>query len=291
MSTDKTLATAKHGGCVQLGTSERERFEAWHREKFKTRWQTGAPTRDMHNGVYAENYGPAEQQERWELWQAISAAISAQPSPGGQGELLEHVARFLDYSVSHDPWPNIRRVYGESWWEPVRKMRDELRALAARRPETDEQYADEQALIDHLDSLMDDGGQGGEKWEPAQAAIAGIIAARQPVGEPKGWKLVPVKITDEMENAARNHGYYELNDCGDSVFVDGSRDEQWAAMLSAAPLAPPAQAVDLGAAIKAAFPLLTDYGLHHSQCCAYKLIDERHRLHNLIDSHSEVSRG
>lgn len=56
--------------------------------------------------------------------------------------------------------------------------------LAARQPDTDEQYADEQALIDHLDELMDDGGQGGEKWPPAQAAIAGIIAARQPVGEP-----------------------------------------------------------------------------------------------------------
>lgn len=52
----------------------RSQFEAWHCEKFKTRWQTGAPTRDMHNGVYADNYGPAEQQERWELWQAALAA-------------------------------------------------------------------------------------------------------------------------------------------------------------------------------------------------------------------------
>lgn len=52
----------------------RSQFEAWHCEKFKTRWQTGAPTRDMHNGVYADNYGPAEQQERWELWQAAIAA-------------------------------------------------------------------------------------------------------------------------------------------------------------------------------------------------------------------------
>lgn len=79
---------------------------------------------------------------------------------------------------------------GKPWWhvsndgvltydyDPETKAR----AVAARQPETDEQYADEQALIDHLDSLMDDGGQGGEKWEPAQAAIAGIIAARQPVG-------------------------------------------------------------------------------------------------------------
>lgn len=55
----------------------RAQFEAWHCEKFKTRWQTGAPTRDMHNGKYADNYGPAEQQERWELWQA--AVVASQP--------------------------------------------------------------------------------------------------------------------------------------------------------------------------------------------------------------------
>jgi len=62
-------------------------------------------------------------------------ALSAHPSPGGQGDaLLEEVARFLDYSVGHDPWPNIRRAYGDAWWEPVRKMRDDLRALAARQP-------------------------------------------------------------------------------------------------------------------------------------------------------------
>ena len=65
----------------------------------------------------------------------VLSELSAQHSPGGQGgALLEQVARFLDYSVGHDPWPNIRRVYGDAWWEPVRKMRDDLRALAARQP-------------------------------------------------------------------------------------------------------------------------------------------------------------
>lgn len=37
-------------------------------------------------------------------------------------------------------------------------------------------YADADALIAHLDELIDDNGQGGEKWDPAQAAIAGIRA-------------------------------------------------------------------------------------------------------------------
>jgi len=104
--TPATLATAKHGGCVQLATSERERFEAWHCEKFKTSWQTGAPTRDMHNGVYAENYGPAEQQARWELWQAAwKSALSAQPSPGGQDVLatVEELAELNRACAALDP--------------------------------------------------------------------------------------------------------------------------------------------------------------------------------------------
>ncbi|MEN5041132.1 hypothetical protein ABE424_13145 [Stenotrophomonas sp. TWI1149] len=65
---------------VEVHGDARVQFEAWHCEKFKTRWQTGAPTRDMHNGVYAEKYGPAEQQVRWEAWQAArQAALAARP--------------------------------------------------------------------------------------------------------------------------------------------------------------------------------------------------------------------
>lgn len=96
-------------------------------------------------------------------------------------------------------------------------------------------------------------GDAGETYVEAERQGLGRVQRaydkppEQPVKQaPKGWKLVPVKITDEMENAARNQGNYELNDCGDSVFVDGSRDEQWAAMLSAAPPAPPAKGIDLG---------------------------------------------
>lgn len=76
-------------------------------------------------------------------------------------------------------------LFGTQMTTLIRRIVDVY--LAARQPDTDEQYADEQALIDHLDSLMNDGGQGGEKWEPAQAAIAGIIAAHQPVGEPVAY--------------------------------------------------------------------------------------------------------
>lgn len=53
----------------------REEFEAWHRSKFATKYCTGQPTRDMHNGVYADEYGPQHEQERWEIWQASRTAL------------------------------------------------------------------------------------------------------------------------------------------------------------------------------------------------------------------------
>lgn len=57
---------------------ERAAFEAWHRSRFATAWNTGDPTRDMHNGIKAGKYGPEEQQIRWECWQA-RAALATQP--------------------------------------------------------------------------------------------------------------------------------------------------------------------------------------------------------------------
>jgi len=50
-------------------------FEAWHRDNFKDRLQDGHPTRDMHNGKYAERYTVPIEQARWEAWQASRAAI------------------------------------------------------------------------------------------------------------------------------------------------------------------------------------------------------------------------
>jgi hypothetical protein len=50
--------------------AEREPFEAWHRRRFATKHTTGEPTRDMHNGVRDPNYGPPNQQQMWEAWQA-----------------------------------------------------------------------------------------------------------------------------------------------------------------------------------------------------------------------------
>ena len=61
--------------CPDKGAeAERAAFEAWHRSKFATKHCTGQPTRDMHNGIYAEKYGPENQQLMWEAWRAAIAA-------------------------------------------------------------------------------------------------------------------------------------------------------------------------------------------------------------------------
>jgi hypothetical protein len=55
--------------------ARREAFEAWHCERFKTEYQTGQPTRDKHNGVYDDYYGPADEQERWLMWNAALDSV------------------------------------------------------------------------------------------------------------------------------------------------------------------------------------------------------------------------
>lgn len=214
MSTDKTLADAQPGGRVRLGDqTERARFEAWHREKFKTSWQTGAPTRDMHNGVYADNYGPAEEQVRWEAWQA---ALSAQPSPGGQGDVPS-----IDYEDLLDQAKDLIHcgcsVNGAFEW--LLEQLTDGEALAARQPVNESPMAKmaaalrgkaeaEQAAFDQrvqscewgpmpdartqadFCQRCDGSGWDGESREIKCQSCAGAgIAARQPVGEPVAWLI------------------------------------------------------------------------------------------------------
>jgi len=115
-----------------------------------------------------------------------------QPSPAGQGDaLLEQVARFLDYSVGHDPWPNIRRVYGDAWWEPVRKMRDDLRALATRQP------------------------VGQEPVAPKKMARAVALDLMHAVYEHHGWNRA-----EGESMTARVHALYDVTlDAGRNRFV------------------------------------------------------------------------
>lgn len=115
MSNDKTLATVKRGGCVQLPTSERERFEAWASAY-------GFPVAKT-DGLY-HSYTTAT---AWLAWQ--QAALSAQPSPGGQGDAL---ASLPLYRLADDANGNrgLHRDDTGSWV----KLQDVERALAARQP-------------------------------------------------------------------------------------------------------------------------------------------------------------
>lgn len=195
MSTDKTLADVQPGGRVRLGDGLRselldqaerlERMAAQDRETGESIEQaleageeyTPDDAPDVAAGL---QHDANRSEEIAALLRKAAAALSAQPSPGGQGDaLLEQVARFLDYSVGHDPWPNIRRVYGDSWWEPVRKMRDDLRALAARQPVYVQGCDELRARTESERAAYMEGLEEGKK-----------IAARQPVGEPVAWLLI-----------------------------------------------------------------------------------------------------
>ncbi|MBH1672532.1 hypothetical protein I5U90_05690 [Stenotrophomonas maltophilia] len=89
MSNDnKTLADVQPGGMVRLGDqAERARFEVWCEQHNYSR----SPAQNNCGITVPERYGHPKVQLAWEAWQA---ALSAQPSPGGQdvltSELLAH---------------------------------------------------------------------------------------------------------------------------------------------------------------------------------------------------------
>lgn len=119
MSTDKTLADVQPGGRVRIGDqAERARFEAWAGENY-------------HLQRMGDVYRSAITTDAWRAWQA---ALSAQPSPGGQGDALrsfacEAVEYFRNRSDVVDgdygsPSPN----------EEMKLMSEGEAALAARQP-------------------------------------------------------------------------------------------------------------------------------------------------------------
>lgn len=119
-----TLATAKHGGCVQLPTSERARFEACaHAQSY--RGGNILTDRDAdHPDVYADPLA----QLAWKIWQA---ALAAQPSPGSQGD-----APSIDYEDLLDQAKDLIHcgcsVNGAFEWLLEQLTGGE--ALAARQP-------------------------------------------------------------------------------------------------------------------------------------------------------------
>lgn len=104
------------------------------------------------------------------------------------------------------PWERLGEERRAPWRADAKRalsvIKESLTAeMGAGVGEPDMQYADADALIAHLDSLYDDNGQGGDKWDVAQAAIAGIRAARRPAA-------VRGLVAKWRERAATNSGAF-----------------------------------------------------------------------------------
>ncbi len=121
MTTDyKSLADVQPGGRVTLGDqAERARFESWATaqglDPSVRLMLTSHPPQD---GGYADNW-------LQRLWQAWQAALSAQPSPGGQ-DALDCIGRIEEAIEFRVPYDIYAAVHGE--------LAELKAALAARQP-------------------------------------------------------------------------------------------------------------------------------------------------------------
>ncbi|WP_414555738.1 hypothetical protein [Stenotrophomonas forensis] len=163
----KTLADVQPGGRVRLGDqAERAKFEAWAESEGEGigRWPDGFYIRECT-------------QVAWESWKA---ALSAQPSPGGQGDWRAMLSQFGEDDpregsrsnghdgVDHNDWVNHAEV-------PVDVLARIATALAARQPVVSNQVLENVEQLG-VDSDSQSSGNSGE-----------LPVDSQPVGEPVAW--------------------------------------------------------------------------------------------------------
>lgn len=131
--------------------AERAAFEAWHRSRFATKHSTGQPTRDMHNGVYAEDYGPENQQQMWEAWQAARRA--AQPADVGattSPQVAHGVKTWFDRAAEQSPGTNPQHwsaAFKAAW------MLEEITDLRAQLARQSQGEAIGYVALDDLEAL------------------------------------------------------------------------------------------------------------------------------------------
>lgn len=235
MSNDnKTLADVQPGGMVRLGDqAERARFEAWAEER---ELGTAKCSADGMKGDYADL------NTDW-CWAAWRAALSAQPSPGDQGDAraqFEAWAESEGYHVERRQRGNVgdysRAEVSELWgmWQ----LNPQQLLDAAKRKATSYGRASVQDGASCAGASQ--AGHGGHVRDARKAlhevlavmSAKAALAARQPVGEPVAWMThhdEPMLFPTAAEAAAY---------CED--------DEQPVPLFRS-----PAQAVDLGPTFQA----------------------------------------
>lgn len=280
----KTLATAKHGGCVQLGDGllpcpfcgNGAEFVPYKNNGLTLKCKSmGCIQRHQRTLRYGIEWLRTSMTEHWN-----GRALSAQPSPGGQGDALvtdamveaAHSAYWTHPDDSGEDRPCMRAAL-----EAALAVRQPVGKIVAWRHRA-ENYS-HMVISDQTKRALKNGEDLAQIEAINAAYCIPLYEAPPEQAEPNGklvawWNGITPGYDGQGVPSIR-WGADAENSGHDIPLYDGFNPIHYQQ---------PAQAVDLAAAIKAAFPLLTDYGLHHSQCCAYKLIDERHRLHNFIDS-------
>lgn len=233
MNNDKPLATAKHGGCVQLGHGPWPEIDAILADAYSA-------------GAEGLPFGGIARRA------AVRAALSAQPSPGGQGE-------------AHIPLATPGKGEWSKGWNACRDamLRGEGEALAARQPvggQGDEglrkAIADvvaESRTVAHVSAMGNQTGDAQRCLDAAQQRLDAALDSRQPVGEPVsksvGIDALVQMLVDDAEECAK--GWLDRGDAyasGKSAGLLAAADyfrkiatsQRWSEFLSS-----PAQAVDL----------------------------------------------
>lgn len=192
---------------------ERARFEAWAGDFY-------------HLQRMGDTYRSAITTNAWQAWQA---ALSAQPSPGGQGALrcAEHCQNgFSDICLAS-------QRDGVICPEDSCDIDDGIRHnhLAARQPDD----ARRNAAYDAIDRFLR-ANMGDVAYAVHEEHLETLFVARQPVGEPVAWLVhwsdMPLESLEVTRSASRISEVSALTNPPRIVPLYA---------------APPAQAVDLGA--------------------------------------------
>ncbi|TFZ45653.1 hypothetical protein E5C33_09260 [Stenotrophomonas maltophilia] len=269
MTTDKTpatLATAKHGGCVQLPTSERERFEAWiatQRDQGSEHvmamvsdtddryqspvtasmwgaWQAANATREggringwrMIDGIQvysASAHASILDDQQYVRHEDYLAALSAQPSPGGQ-EYAWNIAELVRVDLDRQSCPDAyMRIAMESVvkhlaarqpvGEPVTPWRDHSAAVDSKALATATEIAlmwgkDRSQFVSRIQAAVIDAMQwmnGGLLEKPAQAVdldeLRRAVCVVNVVGQIDGHDVVRRNsVLDVIDSKAVGNG-------------------------------------------------------------------------------------